>query len=49
MLNSITQLDIFVNDIDVHLLLNGNARLNLPTNKKVFSAVHKFISDTDRL
>ncbi len=49
MLQSIARPNININDIDDHVLLYGNDRYSLLTNKNIFSAVHTFISESDRL
>ena len=43
----IVRLNIVFNDVDV--LLYGNEQHSLTNNKGIFSAVHIFISESDRL
>jgi hypothetical protein len=46
MLREISQL---INNITVNVLLHGSDTLDLDQNKKLFDAVHNFISTTKRL
>ena len=45
-----TNLQVIGQDLfNCNTLLYGSANLDLETNYQIFSAVHKFITDTDRL
>ena len=45
-----TNLQMIGQDLfNCNTLLYGSANLDLETNYQIFSAVHKFITDTDRL
>ena len=49
MLRSIAQQNIDANDVNIDLLLKGDEKYSLLINKKVFCAVHIFISESARL
>ena len=49
MMQTIVRLNIVFNNTDVDVLLYGNEQNSLLANKGIFSAVHAFRSESDRL
>ena len=47
-MQTIVRQNINVSDIDVQVMLHGDERYSLLSNKNIFSAVHTFILESDR-